>query len=152
MRNPDCPLCQTTGGALLWEHDLLRVIDAQDPAYPGFTRVIWHDHVAEMTDLDVAQQQSLMQVVLCVEQVMRTHLRPDKVNLAAFGNQVPHLHWHVIPRWADDAHFPQPVWASLPQASPEAFATHQARRERVALDVPAFHRALSVALQQRAQG
>jgi diadenosine tetraphosphate (Ap4A) HIT family hydrolase len=25
---------------------------------------------------------------------------------------VPHLHWHVIPRFADDAHFPDPVWAS----------------------------------------
>jgi diadenosine tetraphosphate (Ap4A) HIT family hydrolase len=33
------------------------------------------------------------------------------VNLAALGNQVPHLHWHIIPRFADDAHFPDPVWA-----------------------------------------
>ena len=39
-------------------------------------------------------------------------LQPAKVNLAALGNMVPHLHWHVIPRFADDSHFPQPVWGA----------------------------------------
>ncbi len=32
------------------------------------------------------------------------------LNLASFGNVVPHLHWHLIPRYLDDRHFPQPVW------------------------------------------
>jgi diadenosine tetraphosphate (Ap4A) HIT family hydrolase len=39
-------------------------------------------------------------------------MQPDKINLASLGNVVPHLHWHVIPRFADDAHFPSPIWAS----------------------------------------
>jgi diadenosine tetraphosphate (Ap4A) HIT family hydrolase len=43
---------------------------------------------------------------------MREHLRPEKINLASLGNQVPHLHWHVIARFSDDAHFPGPIWAS----------------------------------------
>ena len=43
---------------------------------------------------------------------LRTVLAPDKINLASLGNVVPHLHWHVIPRFADDAHFPAPVWAA----------------------------------------
>jgi len=38
--------------------------------------------------------------------------RPDKVNLASFGNMTPHLHWHVIPRWRDDSHFPQSIWSA----------------------------------------
>lgn len=33
-------------------------------------------------------------------------MQPRKINLAALGNMVPHLHWHVIPRFADDRHFP----------------------------------------------
>jgi len=44
--------------------------------------------------------------------VLRDTLQPDKINLASLGNQVPHLHWHVIPRFADDAHFPDPIWAA----------------------------------------
>jgi len=47
-----------------------------------------------------------------VEQALRALIHPDKINLAALGNQVPHLHWHVIPRFADDAHFPDPIWVA----------------------------------------
>jgi diadenosine tetraphosphate (Ap4A) HIT family hydrolase len=41
-------------------------------------------------------------------------MQPDKMNLASLGNQTPHVHWHVIPRFRDDRHFPTPVWA-VPQ-------------------------------------
>ena len=33
-------------------------------------------------------------------------------NLASLGNLVPHLHWHVIPRFASDSHYPQPIWGT----------------------------------------
>ena len=65
-----------------------------------------------MTDLTPADRAHCLRVVFAVEQVLRDVLRPDKVNVASLGNQVPHVHWHVIPRFADDAHFPDPVWAA----------------------------------------
>jgi diadenosine tetraphosphate (Ap4A) HIT family hydrolase len=37
-------------------------------------------------------------------------MHPDKINLASLGNVVPHLHWHIIPRWLDDSYFPLPIW------------------------------------------
>jgi len=80
--------------------------------YAGFCRVIWHAHVREMTDLTPADRLYLMKVVFSVERVMREHLQPEKINLASLGNQTPHLHWHVIARFSDDAHFPDPIWAS----------------------------------------
>lgn len=52
-----------------------------------------------------------MNVVFAVESALRTLVAPDKINLAALGNMVPHLHWHVIPRWHDDSHFPGAIWA-----------------------------------------
>jgi len=36
----------------------------------------------------------------------------DKMNLASLGNQTPHVHWHVVPRFRDDRHFPGPIWAA----------------------------------------
>lgn len=138
----DCPLCQPAGAELLWENAVLRVIDARDPQYPGFTRVIWKKHIAEMTDLTPSEQAVLMQVVLQVERIQRTILQPDKINLAAFGNMVPHLHWHIIPRWRDDAHFPQPVWASLPQADQDVQALHENRRLAIASKIPTYHTTL----------
>ena len=53
-----------------------------------------------------------MEVVATVEQALREHLQPAKINLAALGNMVPHLHWHVIARFDWDSHFPAPVWAA----------------------------------------
>lgn len=37
-------------------------------------------------------------------------MHPDKINLAQLGNMVPHLHWHLIPRYKDDTHFPESIW------------------------------------------
>lgn len=111
MQAKDCPLCRDAEAPALWRDEKCRVVSAGDADYPGFVRVIWQAHVREMTDLDPAEQQHLLRVVLTVERVLRAELAPDKINLATLGNQVPHLHWHVIPRFADDAHFPDPVWA-----------------------------------------
>ena len=37
---------------------------------------------------------------------------PDKMNLASLGNLVPHLHWHVIPRFENDPHLSAAIWAA----------------------------------------
>ena len=108
-----CDLCINPGGAILWQSALYRVVRVDDAHYPGFCRIIWNDHVREMTDLDASHQALLMRVVCAVESVVRQLFNPDKINLASFGNMVPHLHWHVIPRWRDDRHFPEPVWGSV---------------------------------------
>ena len=107
-----CELCQTPGGTPVWQDAKCRVIRVEDPAYPGFCRVIWREHVAEMSDLSPADREHVMRVVLAVEITLRRLMQPAKINLASLGNVVPHLHWHVIPRFADDRQFPQPIWGT----------------------------------------
>jgi diadenosine tetraphosphate (Ap4A) HIT family hydrolase len=122
-----CPLCDGDGGRLLVRRDDWRVVLAGDPDYPAFTRVIWNAHVAEMSDLRAAERDELMRVVLAVERTQRDLLSPDKVNLASFGNLVAHLHWHVVPRWRDDRHFPEPVWGRAAEGRDAAAAARCAR-------------------------
>ena len=114
-----CDFCSSPGGAVLWQNDLCRVVRADEPDYPGFVRVILARHAREMTDLQPQERARLMQIVFEVEAAVRDAMRPDKMNVASLGNMTPHVHWHVIPRFEDDRHFPSPVWA-------------QPRRERVA--------------------
>jgi len=111
-RRPGCELCEQDGGHLVLRTSQLRVIRVLDADYPGFYRVIWNDHVAEFTDLAPADRVTLMNTVATIETLVREHLHPTKVNLASLGNVVPHLHWHVIARFADDRHFPQPIWGT----------------------------------------
>lgn len=106
-----CELCEQPGGAPVWQDGACRVVRVDDADYPGFCRVIWRDHVTEISDLTGAEQRHLMSVVSAVESALRGLYQPDKINLASLGNVVPHLHWHIIPRWRDDRHFPKPIWA-----------------------------------------
>ena len=105
-----CELCEQTGGDVLWQDAACRVVLVGDPDYPGFCRVIWNAHVKELTDLAGVERQHCLRVVCAVEQALRTVLKPHKINLASFGNLTPHLHWHVIPRFEDDPHFPNSIW------------------------------------------
>jgi diadenosine tetraphosphate (Ap4A) HIT family hydrolase len=111
-----CVLCRTDGGLVVAHSPLLRVVRViegeEARRFPAFYRLIWTAHVAEFSDLSATHRHVCMDAVAEVEQVLRRLLAPTKVNLAALGNVVPHLHWHVIARFDWDSHFPAPVWAT----------------------------------------
>ena len=88
------------------------MIRAQEEGFPAFYRVVWAAHAAEFSDLSAVERTECMELVATVERVLRDQLSPDKINLAALGNMVAHLHWHVIARWRWDSHFPASVWAA----------------------------------------
>lgn len=118
-----CDLCDGEGGALLFQGAAYRVVLVDDAAYPGFCRVIWNGHVKEMTDLTGAERSAVMTAVWEVEAAVRAVMQPEKINVASLGNMTPHVHWHVIPRYLDDAHFPSPVWAEARRVTaPELLA------------------------------
>jgi diadenosine tetraphosphate (Ap4A) HIT family hydrolase len=107
-----CELCASPGGAVLWQNDLCRVVRVDEPDYPGFCRVILGRHATEMGDLEEGERAGLMAVVFAVEAAVRATMVPYKMNLASLGNMTPHVHWHVVPRFEDDRHFPHPIWAA----------------------------------------
>ena len=118
----NCALCkeelEPEEGQLIWRGDDCRVILVNDPDLPGFCRVIWNHHIAEMTDLTYGEREHLMSLVFAVEGAIRHVMHPDKINIAALGNMVPHIHWHVIPRYQDDAFFPGSAWSQRVQELP----------------------------------
>lgn len=113
MSKQSCELCIHSGGDVVYRDDNYRIVLVDDDHYPGFCRVIWNAHVREMTDLSTAERAILIAAVWQVEEAVREVMRPDKVNVASLGNVTPHLHWHVIPRYEDDAHFPNPIWGEI---------------------------------------
>jgi diadenosine tetraphosphate (Ap4A) HIT family hydrolase len=123
-----CELCELSAPTVV-DNDKFAVILVDDANYPGFARVIWKDHVREVSDLADADRLLLNDAVYKLELAVREVMQPLKVNVASLGNVVPHLHWHVIPRYADDAHFPAPVWAQAARTTDEAVLV--ARRTRV---------------------
>jgi diadenosine tetraphosphate (Ap4A) HIT family hydrolase len=112
MRQDSCVYCMKSSEIVLWSDAHCRVLHVADAKFAGLCRVVWNHHVAEFSDLDDAARIHVMRVVAGVEKGLRDLLAPTKINLASLGTAVPHLHWHVVPRYRDDSHFPEPIWGT----------------------------------------
>lgn len=108
-----CALCTPTPHAALWQDEFCRVVLLNDEDYPAYCRVELNAHVKEMTDLPPIDRARAMKTVFAVELAIREVLNPDKINLASLGNKTPHIHWHVIPRFETDKHFPNSHWGEV---------------------------------------
>lgn len=147
MTDSLCPLCDAVGGVLVFQAEKFRVIRAQEAGFPAFYRVIWTAHVAEFSDLQAADRTLCMAAAHAVEVALREQLQPSKINLAALGNMVPHLHWHVIARFDWDSHFPAPVWCAAQRpVDATAIATIEERLGEVDAAIQSQLRAMFLTL------
>ncbi|SDK71143.1 Diadenosine tetraphosphate (Ap4A) hydrolase [Methylophilus rhizosphaerae] len=105
-----CALCAPSAQDILWQDDFCRVVLLNDADYPAYCRVELLAHIKEMTDLPPQDRARTMKVVFAVEAAMREVIQPDKINLASLGNKTPHMHWHILPRFESDRHFPNSHW------------------------------------------
>lgn len=112
MAEVACPYCTPSSDEVIWSNSQVRVLLVRDTPFVGWCRVVWNAHVKEMTDLTAKERDTILAVLFAVEAGLRRLLAPEKINLASLGTTLPHVHWHVIPRFADDSHFPDPIWAT----------------------------------------
>ena len=45
-----------------------------------------------------------------IEKEMIKYYNPTKINIASFGNYMPHVHWHIMARFETDSYFPESMW------------------------------------------
>lgn len=114
-----CPLCSSKGESVVISNDDYRIIRVEDPDFPGYFRIIWNAHVKEMSDLPREKRELLWEALNQVEKAMIRTMHPEKINLAEFGTMVPHLHWHLIARYSDDAAFPDSCWSPKKRVTSE---------------------------------
>ena len=110
----DCILCNNEGGKLIYKNKLFRIVLVDDNSdYRCFVRLILNEHIGELSDLSKEDANAMFVALYQIEKTMRFIVSPDKVNVASLGNVVPHLHWHIIPRFFNDKHFPNPIWGGV---------------------------------------
>ena len=110
----DCPMCTR------WDDDAdLRIIELphsytilnRDQYFPGYTLLFTKTHVTELFHLERSVRTALMEEVSAVAQALYTTFTPDKINYELLGNMVPHIHWHIVPRFSSERLWPRPIWA-----------------------------------------
>ena len=83
----------------------------EDQFFPGWTVLVLKRHATELFDLTREERSQLIEEVTEVARTLAVVFDAVKINYELFGNKVPHIHWHIIPRLADDPDPRETVWA-----------------------------------------
>ncbi len=90
------------------EHLRIETETADIPWLKVFTQLPYR----EMSEVPAAIKFEIYDTLDIIEKEMIAYYHPDKINIASFGNYVPHVHWHIMARFRNDSHFPEPMWGS----------------------------------------
>jgi len=85
------------------------VLSDEQP-YEGWCILLLKDHHEQLAQLPLQRQSRLWDDVARVAGAITRELKPVRINYENLGNQLHHIHWHVIPRYANDPQPTQPVW------------------------------------------
>ncbi len=113
MRDAPCRACQGTWPRqdhFIADLGLSKVYLHDDQFFPGWAVVVFQRHATELFQLAPAERCQLIEEVNRVADISATVHRAKKMNYELLGNQLPHIHWHIIPRLASDPAPLEPVW------------------------------------------
>jgi diadenosine tetraphosphate (Ap4A) HIT family hydrolase len=117
-----CPMCktvsdlaQTAGDGLVWRFPHSVAITGPWQFFTGYCILMSRSHATELSQLGPIRTAYLDEMCLLARAVSEC-FRPHKLNYELLGNMVPHLHWHIFPRYLDDAERLLPVWLALERA------------------------------------
>ena len=123
MSDPACPFCAKLGrpdliGAdeLVWTFPHSVVLLGPWQFYHGYCLVVSRAHARELGDLPDDQRRAYLDEMCLAARAISQAFAPHKLNYELLGNQVPHLHWHLFARSADDPARLAPVWLALDAA------------------------------------
>jgi len=138
MTDPTCTACQGSWPRedhFIADLGLSKTYLNEDQFFPGWTIVVFKRHATEMFHLAPTERIQLMEEVNLVAKTLAQFYEAKKINYELLGNQLPHIHWHVIPRLADDPAPLEPVWRvqHVPLLPPEPDLQSMLQRLRQAV-------------------
>lgn len=113
MTGAACELCERVAGEgefFIAELDACRAYLNPDQFFPGWVFVVLRRHATELYELSTVERARLIEDVNRMAHALARVYQPVKMNYELLGNQVAHIHWHLIPRLAGDPDPRWPVW------------------------------------------
>lgn len=110
----NCPMCRKwldEPAQRIMELEHCYVSLNSDQFFPGYCFVFTKEHVTELFQLDAAVRGAVMDEVTRVAAALHAQFQPAKINYELLGNMVPHMHWHIVPRFTSDPLWPRPIWS-----------------------------------------
>jgi diadenosine tetraphosphate (Ap4A) HIT family hydrolase len=118
-----CPLCdklsrlrELPADDVVWQFPHSVAFLGPWQYYTGYCVLVSRTHHSELHDLPAGVRTAFLDEMVALSQAIHLSFQPRKMNCESLGNQVPHLHWHLFPRRADDPEMLKPVWLALERA------------------------------------
>ncbi len=92
----------------IWENRLVR-IEIEESEIPWLKIFTQHPY-REMSEVPLEVKRQIYTLLDLIEKEMLAYYKPTKINIASFGNYMPHVHWHIMARFKEDSYFPEPMW------------------------------------------
>ncbi len=92
----------------IYENDHFYIL--KENASIPWVKIFTKEPYKELSQCDNVTRESILKAMVIVEKVMLEYYKPEKINIAMFGNYVPHVHIHVMARFREDSHFPESMW------------------------------------------
>ncbi|MBN2869331.1 MAG: HIT family protein [Campylobacterales bacterium] len=73
-------------------------------------KIFTHAPHKEFSECSRNEKEMIFELLDLIEKEMLAYFKPDKINIASFGNMLPRVHWHIMARFCDDSYFPEPMW------------------------------------------
>ena len=101
--------------SLIYENENIKieVEESEIPWLKIFTQIPYK----EMSEVPAEIKFQIYELLDIIEVEMLGYYAPDKINIASFGNYMPHVHWHIMARFKNDSYFPEPMWGTKQRES-----------------------------------
>jgi diadenosine tetraphosphate (Ap4A) HIT family hydrolase len=99
----------------IYENETIK-IEIEESEIPWLKVFTQHPY-KEMSDVPREIRYEIYDLLDLIEKEMITYYQPTKVNIASFGNYMPHVHWHVMARFTEDSYYPEPMWGTKQRES-----------------------------------
>ncbi|MGZ5207483.1 MAG: HIT family protein [Sulfuricurvum sp.] len=73
-------------------------------------KIFTHAPHKEFSECSSLEKTMIWSCLDLIEKEMLEYFKPDKINIASFGNMLQRVHWHIMARFNDDSYFPEPMW------------------------------------------
>ncbi len=94
--------------SIIFKNELIR-IEIENSEIP-WLKIFTKESIKEFSHCNDETKQEIWKYLDIIEKEMINYFNPDKINIASFGNYVPHVHFHIMARFKNDSFFPEPMW------------------------------------------
>jgi len=92
----------------LFKNDLIKI--EIEPSEIPWLKIFTNEPIKEFSNCDENTKKEIWKYLDLIEKEMISYFKPEKINIASFGNYVPHVHFHIMARFKEDSFFPEPMW------------------------------------------